>query len=105
AEAGGGSVQLRGLAGPGTDLPGGTGSGSGRRLYRLYEVAGALNMERKNEGMTQTIASAPIAVVIPCYNHGQFLEEAVNSVAAASLRVPPDQVIIVNDGSDEAETL
>jgi len=55
--------------------------------------------------MTQTIASAPIAVVIPCYNHGQFLEEAVNSVAAASLRVPPDQVIIVNDGSDEAETL
>lgn len=44
-----------------------------------------------------------ISVVIPCYNQGNFLEEAVQSV----LNSDSDEyeIIIVNDGSTEAETL
>lgn len=44
-----------------------------------------------------------LSVVIPCFNHGEFLIEAVASVEH-SIRVPYEQ-IIVNDGSSEPRTL
>ncbi len=48
--------------------------------------------------------SAPtVSVVIPCYNHGQFLQEAVDSVVTSSYR--PIEIIIVNDGSTDSNTL
>jgi glycosyltransferase involved in cell wall biosynthesis len=44
-----------------------------------------------------------VSVVIPCYNDGQFLQEAVDSVLASSYR--SYEIIIVNDGSTDSETL
>lgn len=44
-----------------------------------------------------------ISIIIPCYNHGIYLRDAVNSVS--NLREIPFEVIIVNDGSTEAYTI
>jgi hypothetical protein len=46
---------------------------------------------------------APVAIVVPCFNHGEFLLEAIASVER-SVSVPYD-LIIVNDGSSERHTL
>lgn len=45
----------------------------------------------------------PISVVMPCYNTGPYLAEAVQSVLRQTR--PAQELIIVNDGSTEAETL
>ncbi len=44
-----------------------------------------------------------VAVVIPCYNQGAFLEEALASVRVQTR--PPEELIVVDDGSDDPETL
>jgi glycosyltransferase involved in cell wall biosynthesis len=47
--------------------------------------------------------SVPLSVVIPCYNDGEFLLEAIASVERS---VPEStELIIVNDGSDNERTL
>jgi glycosyltransferase involved in cell wall biosynthesis len=43
-----------------------------------------------------------VTVVIPCFNHGRFLREAVESALAQ--RDGPPRVIVVDDGSTEEET-
>jgi glycosyltransferase involved in cell wall biosynthesis len=40
-----------------------------------------------------------ISVIIPCYDHGRFLHEAIESVRAQS--VPAAEVIVVDDGSTD----
>jgi glycosyltransferase involved in cell wall biosynthesis len=50
-----------------------------------------------------TTAQAPtIGVVIPCYNHGEFIEETLHSVFAQTQLV--HNIIIVDDGSPDAKT-
>ncbi len=44
-----------------------------------------------------------VSIIIPCYNQGSFIEEAINSVLAQSLS--DFEIIIVNDGSSEETTL
>lgn len=44
-----------------------------------------------------------VTVVIPCFNHGQYLGEALQSVREQT--VPALEVIIVDDGSTDAGTL
>lgn len=43
-----------------------------------------------------------ISVVIPCYNHGAYVDEAVESVLAQNY--PHLEIVIINDGSTDAET-
>src|SRR5215471_4559929 len=53
--------------------------------------------------MTSQIAAGKVSIVIPCYNHGAMLREAIASidqVRNANLL----EVIVVDDGSSEAET-
>ncbi len=44
-----------------------------------------------------------VSVVIPCYNHGEYVGEAVRSALAQAYR--PLEVLVVNDGSDDPATL
>jgi glycosyltransferase involved in cell wall biosynthesis len=46
---------------------------------------------------------ADVTAVIPCFNHGAFLREAVDSVLAQEGGAPP--VIVVDDGSTDPETV
>lgn len=45
-----------------------------------------------------------VTIVIPCYNHGAFLEETLESISKATNKYIPE-IIIVNDGSTDALTL
>jgi glycosyltransferase involved in cell wall biosynthesis len=44
-----------------------------------------------------------VGVVVPCYRHGIFLGECIDSIKAQTLA--PARVVVVDDGSDDRETI
>ena len=44
-----------------------------------------------------------VSVIMPCFNQGQFIEEAVESIIAQTFT--PVEIIIINDGSTDIETV
>ena len=54
--------------------------------------------------MDSTLTKPNLSVIIPCYNSGKYLPDAVQSLADLKDQIT-FEVIIVNDGSDDASTL
>src|SRR5690554_3990167 len=50
------------------------------------------------------LESVIVSVVIPCYNHGLYLEEAIESVESIKTN-HSYEIIVVNDGSNDQHTL
>lgn len=46
--------------------------------------------------------SVRVSIIIPCFNQGHFIDDALQSIAAC--KAPGIEVIVVNDGSTEPET-
>ncbi len=46
--------------------------------------------------------SPPVSIIIPCFNHGKFLLEAIKSVEKCDKRLY--ELIIINDGSTDSFT-
>lgn len=44
-----------------------------------------------------------IGVIVPCYRHGIFLDECIRSIKTQTL--PPARIVVVDDGSDDDETI
>ena len=44
-----------------------------------------------------------VGVIVPCYRHGIFLDACIASIKAQTLT--PDAIVVVDDGSDDAETV
>lgn len=65
----------------------------------MHELVEAIKPAREKNDFQAVVLS----VVIPCYNHGEFLLEAIASIESHSGRYW--EIIIVNDGSTDPATL
>lgn len=87
------------------------------RHERLYErLLSRPHLARPTEAPSVTPASPPepirlsrrtarersVCVIVPCYQHGRFLPQAIESLHRQTLR--PNRVIVVDDASDDPET-
>ena len=95
----------------------------GRRHDELYEsllsqrskradaASGNSNFAEPSEATTEPLrVSFPrhvlpersVAIIVPCYQHGRYLPQAIQSLREQSL--PPRKIVVVDDASQDAET-
>jgi GT2 family glycosyltransferase len=76
---------------------------------RYYELLLELNQladiggDKKIEAAASDSKTPKVSVIIPCYNQGEFLEEALSGIEGSVNQLY--EIIIVNDGSTEEKTL
>src|SRR5262249_54967936 len=71
-----------------------------RRLFAMLEASTKLSEEDQVVRSTE----ARVSIVIPCYNHGRYLREALDSVEGACV-AGVCEVIVVDDGSTDVDTI
>jgi glycosyltransferase involved in cell wall biosynthesis len=77
-------------------------SAPGERRGATPHLTGCLGSGTDQPNRTRT-PMTPTSVIIPCFNLGEFLNEAVDSVRAQGR--PPEELIVVDDGSTDEQTL
>ena len=92
------------------------GEAARRRIGTLYHpdiIAASLELHygeyiQAHAYRARPVAPPPsreprVAIIVPCYNHGVFLPEALDSARAQSY--PNLEIVVVDDGSTDATTL
>lgn len=83
-----------------------------RQILRRPRAVPALRLTPAMDVLTEDLpaeqeawpTSRPlISVIVPCFNYGAYVEEAVNSVLGQTLR--DVEIIVVNDGSTDPNTI
>ena len=72
---------------------------------KTQDAGGTYQTSLKEDGSTQALApnNPLISVIIPCYNHGIFLDECLASVFNQTYQ--PLEIIVIDDGSPDAQTV
>ncbi|MBE9040224.1 glycosyltransferase [Oscillatoriales cyanobacterium LEGE 11467] len=73
-------------------------------LEKVADIPSGIFLEDDTENLEINVKKVPplVSVIIPCFNHGEFLEDAIQSIE--EYPEPIYEIIIVNDGSTDEIT-